>query len=89
MRVPGQDSIGRALRVAHKQIDRDQDGADVRLQVYEDGGWAIRVGPSDYDLDHRGFWGASWLPRGRFNSLALARDLLEQVRDHMAQRGES
>src|SRR5690606_813072 len=32
---------------------------DVRLQVYEDGDWAIRFGDSSYDQDHRGFWGAS------------------------------
>ena len=28
---------------------------DVRLQVHD--GWALRTGPSDYDQDHRGYWG--------------------------------
>jgi hypothetical protein len=46
----------------------------------------LRVGLSDYDQDHRGYWGASGVPgrRRRFNALDVARDLLSQVREARA-----
>lgn len=87
MTFPSIQKVAQALRAAHRDIDwRDgeEPDCDVRLQVYEDGAWALRVGPSDYDLDHRGFWGASCLPRGRFRSVDLARNLLDQARDQHA-----
>ncbi len=58
---------------------------DVRLQVYPDGSWALRTGLSDYDQDHRGFWGASSISWDRQDLSSLARDLIEQARDHKAQ----
>ena len=51
---------------------------DVRLQVYEDGMWSIHLGPSDYDSDHRGFWGASSISP-KTNCKELAKELIEQV----------
>jgi len=59
---------------------------DVRLQVYVDGAWAVRWGLSDYDQDHSGFWGASCVPGDsrRFDSEAVARDLLDQAKDQQA-----
>lgn len=61
-------------------------GQDVRLQVWENGNWAIHVCSSDYDQDHRGFWGASCLCYDRQNLAELARDLIEQAKDDHAQR---
>lgn len=61
--------------------DRDQaPGADLRLQVNASG-WYVHTGPSDYDQDHRGAWGASFLPYGRANFRDIARDLIEQAKD--------
>ena len=67
-------------------LSEEGDGAciDVRLQVYENGSWAIRSGSSDYDQDHRGYWGASLLSFDRENITVIARDLLEQAKDHAA-----
>ena len=86
MRFPSIKDVAHDLRHHHKRIDwsDDGEGCDVRLQVYEDGSWAVRVGPSDYDLDHRGFWGASSIPPGRFRSANVARDLIEQAKDQYA-----
>lgn len=85
MRFPSIKDVAHDLRISHQSIDwTDGDDCDVRLQVYEDGSWAVRVGPSDYDLDHRGFWGASSIPRGRFRSTDVARDLIEQAKNQYA-----
>ena len=79
----------RAMRKEFRPADligpgEDTPGTDVRLQVYSDGGWSFRWGPSDYDQDHHGYWGATFLPYGRTNLSDLARDLIEQIRDDMA-----
>lgn len=60
-------------------------GTDVRLNVYED--WDLLFGPSDYDQDHRGCWGASWIPRGcsKGEAMDIARDLVDQAADSAAQ----
>ena len=60
-------------------------GTDLRLQVKENGNWYTHSGPSDYDQDHRGFWGSSCLPYGRANLREIARDLLEQAKDSHAE----
>lgn len=87
MKFPSIQMVARALREAHSNVywrgDKESD-CEIRLQVYKNGMWSLRVGPSDYDLDHRGFWGASCLPRGRFRSVDLARSLLDQARDQYA-----
>jgi hypothetical protein len=59
---------------------------DVRLQVYEDGNWAIRSGDSQYDQDHRGYWGSSSVPgSGKpFKATETARELIEQAKDSYA-----
>jgi hypothetical protein len=56
-------------------------GTAVRLQV-NGNKWFIHTGLSDYDQDHRGFWGGSGLCYGRQNLTALARELLGQAKDH-------
>lgn len=94
MRFPKIDEVAAALRNVNKmQLPDDADddgegsGIDVRLQVYPDGDWAVRWGSSDYDQDHRGYWGASSVPgdNRRFDSKDLARDLIDQAKEHFAQ----
>lgn len=63
-------------------------GTDVRLQVYENGNWAVRVGDSSYDQDHRGFWGASFLSWDRANLTDLARELIDEAKDGEAMSRE-
>ena len=60
----------------------DHPGTDIRLQVVDES-WAVHHGDPGYDLDHRGFWGAGWLPSTGGVS-DIARDLIEQVRDEAA-----
>lgn len=82
MKFPSIKHVAAELRAINADAEGD---CDVRLQVYEDGAWAIRVGSSDYDLDHRGYWGASSVPGKRFNATDTARDLIEQAREAHAQ----
>lgn len=58
-------------------------GVDVRLQV-QGGGWYLHSGDAQYDQDHRGWWGTSWLRQGvtREELRCVARDLRDQVLDH-------
>ena len=88
MRFPSIEAVAEALRDVNANVEGE---CDVRLQVYEDGQWAIRFGSPDYDSDHRGFWGASSIPgvaKGRarrFDSREIARELIEQAREMKAQ----
>ena len=62
---------------------------DVRLQMYDDGTWAVRSGDSSYDNDHRGFWGCDCVT-GDDSDAALARiaaNLIDQCGDCAAQAG--
>lgn len=74
-------------------IDHDDDGCaarvDVRLQVYPPdlgGRWAVRWGLSDYDQDHRGYWGCSSveLSDDPASLEETARDLLSQAQEQEA-----
>lgn len=88
MRFPSIRDVASSLQDINANVDGE---CDVRLQVYEDGEWIVRYGLSDYDQDHRGYWGASSVPGviagkvTRFKSYDIARDLLEQARDQKAQ----
>lgn len=85
MKFPRIDDVAAELRKINANIEGE---TDVRLQVYDNGHWAIRTGSSDYDQDHHGYWGASLLPgvvRGetvRFSSIRTAKELLAQVKEH-------
>lgn len=86
MRFPSIRAVSADLREINDYVDgglSDYEGCDVRLQVYPDGTWYVRWGLSDYDQDHRGFWGASSIPGGRkrFRASDVARDLIEQARE--------
>jgi hypothetical protein len=69
------------------QLPADLDETDVRLQLHEDGSYDIHTGCAQYDLDHRGYWGAGTLARERSpqDRIDLARDLIEQAFDAYAQ----
>jgi hypothetical protein len=69
--------------------DHEGNWMDVRLQIWNDGSWNIHTGDSQYDQDHRGFWGATSIPMiGRFDSRETAKELLEQAREDAWQSGE-
>lgn len=89
LRFPRILDVALALRNVNNTArydDPDEEGVDVRLQVYDDGSWAVRWGSSDYDQDHRGHWGAASVPgNGRnFRSVDCARHLLDQARNSHA-----
>lgn len=90
MRFPKIDDVAAELRSINKSYDADEDGIDVRLQVYPDGDWAVRWGLSDYDQDHRGYWGSSSVPGSnrRFDSKDVARDLIDQAKEEHAMGDE-
>lgn len=71
--------------IDEEEVDPDDCGMDVCLQVFENGKWAIRFGSSD--LDHSGYWGAASIPgsRKRFNSMEVAKDLIEQAKEAASQ----
>lgn len=96
VRLPSIANVRAALRSSWKYLRRNFDrsefeqtgedfaGQDVRLQVHENGSWALHVCSSDYDQDHRGYWGASLLSYDRQNLTDLARDLIGQCADAVA-----
>lgn len=73
--------------------DNDQEGAneeenylDVRLQVHA-GSWALHTGDSQYDQDHRGYWGSASIDGVLTRKAAreMARDLIDQAADQFAE----
>ena len=95
IRLPSIADVAADLRAIAKEvkgygIEAEEDGetpsVDVRLQVYPDGTWTVHSGDSQYDLDHRGFWGAGSIPAdgSRFNARDVAFHLLADVRDAIA-----
>ncbi len=68
----------------------DGDGevyGEIRLQV-TDSGWSVQTGDPSYDLDHRGFWGASSIePDASYAQCReIAKGLIEEARDAYATR---
>ncbi len=83
MEFPSLADVAARLREINASVDAE---CDVRLQVYNDGQWAIRWGLSDYDQDHRGYWGASSVPGSQnpegfstVDSCMVAEDLVNQA----------
>lgn len=93
MRFPTINDVAKELREINKETLEpydDDEGIDVRLQVFPDGHWAVHSGASGYDQDHRGYWGSASVPGNnrRFSSTDVARDLIDQARDDKATGGE-
>ena len=95
MKFPSVEVVYDVLRNIRDNVTgwaiKPTESIDVRLQVYPDGEWAIRTGLSDYDQDHRGYWGAASVSCKNTNKdlRNIAEDLIEQVQDHAAQNDES
>jgi len=94
---PTKDEVAREIRALSKRLaadgirSRGDDFVDLRLQVYPDGHWALRWGSSDYDQDHRGWWGSSILPPPSApmkEFLAVAAELLDQAEEQAAMSDE-
>lgn len=73
----------------------DMSGGNLRLQVlagkeFARPSWRVWQGDSQFDTDHRGYWGASFVPLGvsRKDSLAIARDLIGQAQESEAMSGD-
>ena len=87
---PSISAVAAELRDLNANVEGE---CDVRLQVREGEplSWRLNWGPSDYDQDHRGAWGASSIPGvnkgrvGRFNSFETAKDLIDQAKEMAAQ----
>lgn len=80
VKFPTITEVARELRAINDEMDGE---ADVRLQVYDNGRWAVRWGDASYDQDHRGYWGAGSVPgrRKRFDSMGEARRLINEAKD--------
>jgi hypothetical protein len=76
------DVVG-ALKGIKSRLPRDAGIVDVRLQVLDDGEWAVHYGPSDFDQDQRGYWGASSITKSDTaeHIKATATELLDQVHE--------
>lgn len=87
MQFPSKLVVAQALRRIQKTVDSE---VDVRLQVYPDGEWAVRWGLSDYDQDHRGYWGASVMDPADDHEMLfrIAREMIDQAEDSASQNGE-
>lgn len=87
IQVPVELAVARALQNVVALLDETNPDTDVRLQVYPNGEWAVRYGPSDYDQDHRGHWGAASVHYGMDleRLLEVAAYLREQVEESMGE----
>ena len=87
---PSVEQVAHDLYYTAKNLTRRDGETDVRLQVYANGSWAIRVGPSDYDSDHHGFWGSGVISPSdtKESAKAVAEEMLAQAREQAAEEQE-
>ena len=90
-------SLAASLREVRDEFKNDpdgdlasEDGLDVRLQIQEPGPpvlWCLHYGSSDYDQDHRGYWGSSSLGADTTDEecLAIANELVDQAEESFAE----
>jgi hypothetical protein len=71
------------LKAVRDSMESKQTDLDIRLQVYPTSSWAIRVGASDFDQDHFGYWGASSIDQKMSvkTLTSIARDILDQAKE--------
>lgn len=88
MKFPSIKDVAKELRGINHNVENE---CEVRLQVWDDSKWIIRSGDPQYDPDHRGYWGSSFVPGvvngqvKRFNSREIAKDLLNDCKESYAQ----
>ena len=90
MEFPTTTEITQALMEVQadmRKADASLESVDVRLQVRDDGDWTVHWGDASFDLDHRGYWGASELMASDDNGAVrmTALDLIGQVEDMWSQ----
>jgi hypothetical protein len=78
------------------EYDSDEDFledayVDIRLQVYDDHQWSFRSGDSQYDTDHRGYWGSSSVGKcvSMKEAIEIAKELIEQASEAAADWDEA
>ena len=97
MRFPSIKAVAARLREINTQDSvstvvwsgiEDDSEIEVRLCIEDNGEWSILWGDSSYDQRHSPICSASSVPgdNRRFNSAAVARDLLEEARDQHAEQ---
>lgn len=79
---PTVQEVKDALWGIYLDLPDEDEGTEVRLQVVPGEGWEVHRGNPCYDLDHRGYWGGSWIEGSCMEYLEeIAQDLLSQVED--------
>lgn len=86
---PEPSGVEDILRSIHRKYALKDEDTDVRFRMHN-GCWQILWGLSDYDQDHRGYWGASSIPSAtegltQEQALEIAKELIEQAKDDHAQ----
>lgn len=97
VKFPSIAEVAAEIRAINANVEGE---CDIRLQVWptdtakpwgNGAVWTMHTGDSQYDTDHRGFWGSSSVPGvvdgivKRCNAREIARDLIDQARDMHAQ----
>jgi hypothetical protein len=83
VRTPSIKTVAEWLqRVSINSPGMEDEGCDVRLQVYEDSSFQLHSGDSSYDQDHRGYWGAGYVPGGKI-TLKLASEIAKGMIDEV------
>lgn len=76
--LPDVAVVAESLRELDAEFGTDAEPLEVRLHVLPTGSWSVCWGASDYDTDHRGFWGAASIElESKFKQ--VAQDLVDQV----------
>jgi len=89
------DNVAAVLRRIHNEARRIgvDDSYDVRLRVLTSApvDWEVLWGDAQYDTDHRGYWGASYMPNPQeseeLDAEVIARELIEEVEGSLAEEG--
>ena len=87
--MPPPEPIAEELRrLNHQVLDKDEDGIEVRLQVFEDGATFVHSGDPARDPDDRGYWAATKLPGNSkpFHAFQVARELVSEVGEAVLRR---
>jgi hypothetical protein len=81
---PTVQEVRDALWGIYLNLPDEDEGTEVRLQWIPGEEWQVHHGDPSYDLNHKGFWGASWIEGSMMDMACLeevSQDLLNQVED--------